>query len=66
MAGHSFVMIGWSWTEVSVLGSQVFGEASMESCVIHTNTPDWFQIYLKELKPCYPLKGLIPPSQEKG
>ena len=25
-------MFGWSWTEASVLGSQVFGQASMESC----------------------------------
>ena len=27
MAGHSYVVVGWSWTEVSVLGSQVFGQA---------------------------------------
>ena len=26
-------MIGWSWTDVSVLGSQVFGQALMDSCV---------------------------------
>ena len=26
------VMFSWSWTEVSVLGSQVFGQALMESC----------------------------------
>ena len=32
MAGESFSMIGWSWTEVSVLGSQVFGQALMDSC----------------------------------
>ena len=25
-------MIGWSWTDVSVLGSQVFGQALMDSC----------------------------------
>ena len=25
-------MFGWSWTEVSFLGSQVFGQASSESC----------------------------------
>ena len=31
MAGHSFVMIGWKWTEGSVLGSQVFGHALVES-----------------------------------
>ena len=34
MAGHSYVTFGWSWTEVSVLGSQLYGQASMESCVI--------------------------------
>ena len=32
MAGQSFAMFGWSWTEGSVLG-QVFGQVSMESCV---------------------------------
>ena len=32
MAGQSSAMFGWSWTEVSVLGSQVFGRALMESC----------------------------------
>ena len=32
MAGQSSVMFGLSWTEVSVLGSQVFGQASMDSC----------------------------------
>ena len=32
MAGQSYAMIGWSWTEVSVLGSQVFEQALMESC----------------------------------
>ena len=31
MAGQSSAMFGWSWTEVSVLGSQVFGQALMES-----------------------------------
>ena len=33
MAGQSSAMIGWSWTDVSVLGSQVFGQALMDSCV---------------------------------
>ena len=33
MGGQSFVMVGRSWTEVSVLGGQVFGQATMESCV---------------------------------
>ena len=32
MAGQSYAMFGWSWTEVSVLGSQVVGQALMESC----------------------------------
>ena len=30
MAGYSCVMFGWSWIEVIVLGSQVFGQASMD------------------------------------
>ena len=33
MAGQSSVMFGLSWTEVSVFGSQVFGQALLESCV---------------------------------
>ena len=37
MAGHCFVMFGWSWTEASVLGSQVFRQASMEGCDLLTN-----------------------------
>ena len=32
MAGQSSAMIGWSWTDVSVLGSQVFRQALMDSC----------------------------------
>ena len=32
MAGQSFAMFGWSWTEVNVLDSQVFGQALIESC----------------------------------
>ena len=32
MAGQSSAMFGWSWTEASVLGSQVFGRALMVSC----------------------------------
>ena len=32
MAGQSSAMFGRSWTEVSVFGSQVFGQALMESC----------------------------------
>ena len=32
MAGQSSAMFGWSWTEESVFGSQVFGRGLMESC----------------------------------
>ena len=32
MAGQSSAMIGSSWTDVSVLGSQVFWQALMDSC----------------------------------
>ena len=35
MAGQSSAMFVWSWTEVSVLGSQVYGRGLMESCVAH-------------------------------
>ena len=34
MAGQSSAMFGWSWTDVSVLGSQVFGQALMDSCAL--------------------------------
>ena len=34
MAGQSSAMFCWSWTEVSVLGSHVFGQALLESCVV--------------------------------
>ena len=36
MAGWSSAMIGWSLTDVSVLGSQVFGQALMDSCDVYT------------------------------
>ena len=32
MAGHNSVMFGWGWNEASVLGSQIFGQALVESC----------------------------------
>ena len=35
-----FSMFGWSWTEVSILGSEVFGQAFMESTVI------WMGLYI--------------------
>ena len=34
MAVHSYVMFAWIWTEAGVLGSQVFGQALMESCAV--------------------------------
>ena len=34
-SGHCFVMFGFSLIEASVLGSQVFGQASMEGCATH-------------------------------
>ena len=37
MAGYCFGMFGWSWIETSVLGSQVFGQASMEGCKLFTD-----------------------------
>ena len=38
MAGQCPVMFGWSWTEVSVLQSQVFGPASVDSSVLEMST----------------------------
>ena len=35
MAGESCFMFFWNWTEASVLSSQVFGQALMESCDIY-------------------------------
>ena len=32
MAEETSAMFGWSRTEVSVLGSQIYGQALMESC----------------------------------
>ena len=37
MAGQCSAMFGCSWTEVSVMGSQVFGQALMESCAKGTS-----------------------------
>ena len=34
MDGQSSAMVGCSWTEVSVLRSQVFGQPLKESCVV--------------------------------
>ena len=32
MAGQSSVLLVWSWTYLNVLGSQLFGQASVKSC----------------------------------
>ena len=40
VAGHSSVLFGCSWTEVSVLSSQVFEQASKESCGWQNTHPD--------------------------
>ena len=32
MAGHRSVMLGWSQTDLSVFGSQLFGPASAKRC----------------------------------
>ena len=45
MHGKSFVVFGCSWTDMSVLGSQVFGQALMESCEVCL--PNKY-IYIKE------------------
>ena len=33
-AGQSSAVFGGSWTDVSAFGSQVFGQALMDSCVV--------------------------------
>ena len=48
MAGQSSEMLGRSWTDLSVLGSQVFGQASAESYVgwshVLSNIPSFYVI----------------------
>ena len=39
MAGHGFVMFGWSWIDAIVLSSQVFEQTSMEACGV--KGPNW-------------------------
>ena len=34
VAGESSVVFAWSWTDVGVLGSQVFGQALKDNCEI--------------------------------
>ena len=46
MAGQSFAMFGWSWTEVSVLGSQVFGKALIYNCVPNLSNNDPYLVFL--------------------
>ena len=38
MAGHNSFMFEWSLTEVSVFGSQLFGQASMDGCNFFAKT----------------------------
>ena len=47
MAGQSSAMFGWSWTKVSVFGSQLFGQACM-CAVVHKSR--LFQIPKKTSK----------------
>ena len=44
MAGQSSAMFGWSWTEASVYGSQVFGRALMESCEVVLQILLWVKL----------------------
>ena len=36
-AGHSSVILEWSWTEAIVLRNKVFGQGLIESCVLAEN-----------------------------
>ena len=45
MAGHGFVMFGWSWIEAGVLGSQVFGQGSTEGCDTVSHSQIETQLY---------------------
>ena len=64
MAGQSSAIIGLSWTDVSVLGSQVFGQAWMDSCgphrencVIYTILPMLGPYYKGPKFKCQPTSG---------
>ena len=35
MAGHSSVVLWWSWTDLSVFGSQLSGQASADICEVN-------------------------------
>ena len=54
MAGQGSVMFGWSWTEMSVLGSQVFGQASEWTGVPFMGT---VHKYIRQIR-----RVLIPPA----
>ena len=34
MAGHGSELLGWSWTDLNVFDSHLFGQASAENCVL--------------------------------
>ena len=62
MARQSSSMIDWSWTDVSVLESQVFGQALMDSCDYCTSpfTELQYYIYTLELKKKFCLLWFYP------
>ena len=52
MAGHGFVMFEWRWIEASVLGSQVFVQASMEGCDMLLLMTERTLIFKRAIKIC--------------
>ena len=46
MAGQGSLMFGWSLTDVSVLGSEVFGKALMDSCDIIAYSRIYIILYI--------------------
>ena len=53
MAGHSSVMLGWNKIDLSVLRSQLFGQASAESCAL-------LSVVVRVLRTLYPLCQQLP------
>ena len=47
MAGHSSVMLEWNWTDLSVLGSQVFSQSLVESCALDEKKKKKRKIFTK-------------------
>ena len=47
MAGQQSAIFGWGWTEVSVLGSQVFGQASMGAVMPYQEFSMVFWVFAK-------------------